>query len=133
MKKLNGRPLLTADKRVKKIDVRFTEEEYRVVEELEAALGISKTELVRRKLLDSAEQTVVNAKELVADLNNIGAELGRSGNNINQLARHANVIKKQGRLSPFIIESFTVLFATYLENQKSLETALRRIIREMGR
>jgi hypothetical protein len=46
MRKLSGRPPLTEGKRIKKIDARFTEEEYKQIEMLELALGLKKTDLV---------------------------------------------------------------------------------------
>ena len=120
-----------ADKRVKKIDVRFTEEEFKVVLELEKTLGVRRTDLVRTRLLQDARLTIINAKELIAALDRVGTELGRCGNNINQLAKYANILNKYGRLSPVVIERFNVLFENYIENQKNLEAALRKIIREV--
>lgn len=132
-KKLQGRPLLTQEKRIKKIDARFTETEYAQVLAMEKTLGISKTELVRLHLLKDAKQVVINAKELISVLDCVGGELGRSGNNINQLAKYANTLHKKGILSPVVTERFNILFQTYLQQQKELENALRKILREMGK
>lgn len=128
-----GRPQKTAAKRIKKIDVRFTEEEYHIIAGLEETLGISKTELVRERLLHGARLTMINAKEMIGELDSIGTELGRSGNNINQLARYANILAKKSILSPQVMEQFNILFEQYIENQRGLETALRKIIRALGR
>jgi len=130
-RKVNGRPLKTEGKRTKKIDARFTEDEFKVVLELEKALGISRTDLVRTRLLQNARLTVINAKELIALLDSIGSEIGRCGNNINQLAKYANVLNKYGRLSPVVMERFNLLFEDYTENQKKLEISLRKIIRTL--
>ena len=124
-----GRPAKTADKRIKKIDVRFTEDEFKVVLELEKTLGVRRTDLVRTRLLQDARLTIINAKELIALLDGVGTELGRCGNNINQLAKYANILNKYGRLSPVVMERFNLLFENYIENQKNLEAALRKIIR----
>jgi hypothetical protein len=131
-KKLKGRPHLAEGKRIKKIDARFTEMEYAIVTELEKSLGIRKTDLVRMRVLNQSQNILINAKEMIRLLDGIGAELGRSGNNINQLARYANTLKKQGVLSPVIVERFTILFEKYLTQQQGLEAALRKIIRLMG-
>jgi putative heme degradation protein len=131
-KKLKGRPLLTEGKRVKKVDARFTEKEYQLILDMEITLGISKTELVRLRVLENAKRVVINAKDLIVGLDTIGAELGRSGNNINQLARYSNILRKKGILSPVVTERFNLLFESYLIQQKLLETALRKILREMG-
>jgi Bacterial mobilisation protein (MobC) len=131
--KLNGRPRLKSGKRIKKIDTRFTEDEYKLVEDLEKALGVSKTELVRMRLLNNADQVVINAKSLINALDAIGAEMGRIGNNINQLAKHANILKLQGELSPITVTKFNTLLESYIGVQQALETALRKVIRATGK
>jgi len=120
------------ENRTKKIDARFTEAEYTIILALEKELGVRKTDLVRSRLLANAPAVVINAKELIQSLDSIGAELGRSGNNINQLARYANILNNKKVLSPVVMERFNTLFEQYIANQKILETALRRIIRAMG-
>jgi len=128
-----GRPKKTEDKRIKKIDTRFTEDEFAIVLSLEKTLGVRRTDLVRSRLLQDAQLTIINAKELIGLLEEIGAEMGRSGNNINQLAKYANILNKHGRLSPVVIERFNVLYGQYIAQQKMLETALRKIIRRIGK
>lgn len=133
MKKLNGRPKLLDGKRSKKIDTRFTEEEFGLIQELEKELGLSKTELIRERVLHKAGVTIINARELLQRLDGIGAEMGRSGNNINQLAKHANTLKLQGNLAPQIVSRFNDLMAGYIKVYQQMEIALRKIIREMGK
>ena len=120
------------ENRTKKIDARFTEAEYTIILALEKELGVRKTDLVRSRLLEHAPAVVINAKELIRSLDSIGAELGRSGNNINQLARYANILNNKKVLSPVVMERFNTLFEQYIANQKILETALRKVIRSMG-
>jgi len=132
-RKKAGRPQKAEDKRTKKIDVRFTEAEYRTIAELEETLGISKTELVRERLLHGARLTILNARELAAGLDKIGTELGRSGNNINQLARYANTLNKQSVLSSQVMDEFNRLFAGHVDRQSELTVVLRKILRALGR
>lgn len=132
-KKLNGRPKLKEGKRCKKIDARFTEAEYYLVIAMETELGISKTELVRMRLLNNAGNIVINSRELLKHLDNIGAEMGRSGNNINQLAKHANIMKLQGALSPSVAAKFNELLDAHIKIYQALEVSLRKIIRAMGK
>lgn len=131
--KKTGRPKLLEGKRTKKIDARFTEEEYKTILALENELGVRKTDLVRTRLLQNAPAILINAKEMIAQLDSIGAELGRSGNNINQLAKHANILNKKNRVTQQVIETFNLLFESYLQNQKDLEVVLRKIIRVLAR
>jgi hypothetical protein len=131
-KKLTGRPKLEKDKREKFINVRFTTAEYELILAMEKELGISKTDLIRMRTLDKAAGIVMNARELISNLDGIGSEMGRIGNNINQLARHANTLNLQGGLNPFVAEHFNHLMELYIERQLLLETSLRRIIRMMN-
>jgi hypothetical protein len=120
------------ENRIKKIDARFTEAEYQLVLALEKELGVRKTDLVRMRLLGDAPAVVLNAKELIRSLDSIGAELGHSGNNINQLARYANILNKKRMLSPVVMDRFNILFEQYIGHQKNLEAALRSIVRAMN-
>lgn len=132
-KRLKGRPSLKSGKRTKKVDVRFTEEEYLLILGLEKSLGISKTELIRMRVLDRSSAIVINAKAMIDQLDLVGAELGRTGNNINQLARYANTLHKRGLLSVQIMDRFEILFHKHIEIQNLLEVSLRKIIRQMGK
>jgi hypothetical protein len=120
------------ENRTKKIDARFTEAEYQLVLTLEKELGVRKTDLLRMRLLGDAPAVVLNAKELIRSLDSIGAELGHSGNNINQLARYANILNKKRMLSPVVMDRFNILFEQYIGHQKNLEAALRSIVRAMN-
>jgi len=129
---LKGRPVLLEGKRSKKIDARFTEDEYKLVLALEKELGISKTDLVRRGVLNNAPAVLVNAKEMLRLMDSIGLELARSGNNLNQLARYANILNKRSMLSPVVVERFNHLFETHLQQQKELAIALRKTLKLLG-
>ena len=65
---------MNCGKRNRKIDVRFTKDEYQLILELEKTLGVRKTDLVRGRRLQDAP-TVVNAKELIGILDGLGAEM----------------------------------------------------------
>lgn len=132
LKKLNGRPKLKEGKRTKFINVRFTEEEYKEIAGLEKALALSKADLIRMRILSDAKKTVINSRELIKYIDSAGAEMGRIGNNINQLAKHANTLRLQGALDPAIITQFNQLFDEYIQVQQKFEVSLRKIIRAMG-
>ena len=129
---LKGRPALESGKRNKKIDVRFTETEFQSILDLELALGIRRTDIIRMRVLKDSGMLVVNASEMIRLLAQVGAELGKAGSNINQLAKYANTLSKRGMLSSQVIERFNLLFESYLLNQKSLDLVLRKIIRQMN-
>lgn len=119
------------DRRSFKIDVRFTEAEYRQVELLEKELGLKKTELVRRKLLSEGKGLAVNAAELMKRLDAVSLELSRSGNNINQLARYANRLQKRGLLSVAIIDEYLHLLRRHQNEQNELAMLFRKLIRSL--
>jgi hypothetical protein len=131
--KLRGRPQMESGRRTKKIDARFTEAEYQLITGMEKELGISKTDLIRLRLLDDAQKIVVNATAMIGRLDSIGAEMGRSGNNINQLAKYANVLNKQGILSAAVCERLTILLEQHNGLQKEMTVALRQLIRQLGK
>ena len=99
---------------------------------MESALGISKTKLVRLRLLENGAGIIINAKELIRQLNQIGTELGRSGNNLNQLAHYANVLNLKNILSPVVVERFNLLMEEHLKLRAELDKSLRKIIRSLG-
>lgn len=100
---------------------------------METEFGISKTELLRMRVLNDAHKIVINGAELLKVLDKAGAELGRSGNNINQLAKHANTLKLTGTVTPQVIAHFNQLMEDYIQIQRALEVSLRKIIRLMGK
>lgn len=122
---------MTSGKRIKIIKARLTDEEFQRLKEIESSLGITRMELIRSRVLYNSNKVLVNAGELLKQLDMIGAELGRAGNNINQLARHANILSNQGLLSESVAMEFNELFRFYIQNQQVLEKALRQIIRLM--
>lgn len=114
----------------KRFEMRLSEEEDKVLRGLEKELGLSRTDIVKKRVLEG-NGLLVNTRELFLKLDHLGAELGRCGNNINQLARHANVLNKAGKLNGEIVSSFNQLFETYLKQQEELEKAFRDLIRRV--
>lgn len=126
-----GRPEMTSGKRTKIIKARLTEDEFNQILIIEKSLGITRMELIRTRVLYNSGKVLVNAGELLKQLDTIGAEMGRGGNNINQLARHANILKNEGLLTESVGREFNELFGSYINIQQELEKAMRQIIRLM--
>lgn len=131
MGKKGGRPPLEADRRSFKIDVRFTEAEYRQVEALEKALGLKKAELIRKRVLDNSPGLLLNTGALMQGLDAISLELSRSGNNINQLAHYANRLQRHGVLSPKVVLDLFDALAVHQRRQGELQVLFRKLLREM--
>lgn len=126
----NGRPKNLESKRTRFIKARLTEEEYTSLRNLWTALGLTESDFLRHKLLrPSSFSTMINTSEMLSLLNLLGAEIGRSGNNINQLARHANFLNKRGMLSPDIVLQFNTLFTAYISIFRDIEKSTRGLLR----
>ena len=115
--------------RTKRFEVRLTEDEYNQLLNLEKQLGINRTEIIRVRGLHNLHKVLVDAKQVITALDKIGAELGRSGNNINQLARHANVLNHHGVLTESVVVEFNGLLRDYIRIRGNTEKSLRQIIR----
>ena len=132
-KKRRGRPPVVYGKRSKVISVVVTEDEYKLILAMAVESGIKKSQLIRTRVLGNANDIVVNARELLNRLDEIGAELGRSGKNINALVNYVNAVKQKGALAPPVAEKFMLLLANYIKIYQALEVAIRRIISAMGK
>ncbi len=119
-------------RRICKVDVRFTEAEYQQIIKLERALGKNKTELVRMRILKDIALVPIDTAELRLSLDAIALDIKRAGNNINQIARHANTMRPQGAMPSYILQRFDELFERYLKHLKELEVLLRKIARSMA-
>lgn len=124
-----GRPEKLTGKRIKIIKAKLTEDEFKQVLALEKALGINRMELIRTRVLHHSDKILINGISLLKELDTLGAEIGRSGNNINQLARHANVLNNCGLLTENVVIEFNSLFRDYVRVRNDTEKSLRQIIR----
>lgn len=124
-----GRPKSLVENRNIRYTVRLTSEENKELIKIATSLGWSIADYLRSKALNNRKQ-FINGIALIANLDRVGGELGRAGNNINQLARHANILNKTDKLDESVINRFNILFAEYIKMQQELETAMRKIIRE---
>lgn len=118
-------------KRVNIIKAKLTDQELKQLKAMEKQLGLNRSEIIKGRVLHDSASIIINARELMALLDGIGAELGRAGNNINQLARHANILSKQGTLDQNVVTEFNTRLGSYVQIQQELERCLRQIIRLM--
>lgn len=119
----------TKNNRVCRFELRLTENEKAQFLALEKSLGINRSEIVRNRVLNHSSRILVDSKTILEMLDKLGSELGRSGNNINQLARHINTLKLQGRLEPGELSRFPSLIADYIKYQRQIEQEFRNLMR----
>jgi len=129
-KQKGGRPIMTSGKRIHVIKAKLTDDEIKCLLHMQQQSGLSRTELIRQRVLGSTGLSV-NTSEIIALFDPIGTELGRAGNNINQLARHANTLNKQHKLDPSVVTAFNRLLTEYIQVQGQLEKALRQLLRTL--
>lgn len=115
--------------RVCRFELRLTENEKAQFLALEKSLGINRSEIVRNRVLSHSSRILVDSKTILQMLDTLGSELGRSGNNINQLARHINTLKLQGKLEPGELFQFPSLIADYIKYQRQIEQEFRNLMR----
>jgi len=124
-----GRPPLVSGKRIKKIDIRFTEDEFDLIVAMEKASGLKKADLIRKKLLYEGERMVMDSKVMMNNLDVVGLELSRAGNNINQLSRYANILNRDGLLSAIVVDRLLLELRKYNKIKMDLERLMRKLIR----
>ncbi|WP_286897406.1 MULTISPECIES: plasmid mobilization protein [Sphingobacterium] len=119
----------TKDNRIYRFELRLTKAEKAQFLSLEKSTGLNRSEIVRNKVLSHSSKILVDSKTILQMLDTLGSELGRSGNNINQLARHINTLKLQGRLEPGELSRFPSLIADYIKYQRQIEQEFRNLMR----
>jgi len=131
MAKKGGRPKVS-DRKRKSSYVRFrcSEEEKKQIISLSKTYGVSMTDYIMRKALDM--KLVTNHLQMMNEIHALGTELARSGNNINQLAKHVNALNKAGRLDQMFLPQLADLLEKHHRKQDEIRTAIRKITREMS-
>lgn len=132
MAKKGGRPKVDeTKKKLSYIRFRCLEDEKKQIALLSKTYGLSMTDYILKKALD--KKLVTNHVQLLGEIHTIGTELARSGNNINQLAKHANTLNKTGNLNQSILGQLNVLLENYQQQQNEIRTVFRKIIRELNK
>jgi hypothetical protein len=67
--------------------------------------------------------------ELLRHLDILGLAINRIGNNINQLARYANIQIKSGKVNTSVIIDFIELMDKYMHERRELAKAYRALVR----
>ena len=117
------------EQRSRRFELRLSEAERTQFLDLEKSLGLSRADIVRIRVLQHSKKMLVNTTEIMKLLDGIGTEIGRSGNNINQLAKHANTLQQQGMLHSTLIRDLAPLLTEYIRLQRRLEQSIRQLIR----
>ncbi|QQD14385.1 hypothetical protein [Sphingobacterium sp. UDSM-2020] len=117
------------EQRSRRFELRLSEAERTQFLDLEKSLGLSRADIVRIRVLQNSKKMLVNTTEIMKLLDSIGTEIGRSGNNINQLAKHVNTLQQQGMFHSALIRDLAPLLTEYIRLQRRLEQSIRQLIR----
>ena len=112
-------------KEKKSVTIRFrcTKEEKEIIVK-ESNSFKSMTDYMHRRIFRSGA-SIVNPVELIRLLDEIVAEMGRIGNNMNQLARHVN---RTGFMSEPMSSMYVGLLREYILEERELNKLFRKII-----
>ena len=67
--------------------------------------------------------------ELIKHLDNLGLAINRIGNNINQLAKYANIQIKSGKVNTSVIIDFIEVMDKYIQKRRELAKSYRALVR----
>ena len=123
--------LPTSELKTKKLQMHVTELEYTRIQTLYHASGQNTvSDFIRALVLDEKKSgSIRNNVELIKHLDVIGTEIGRIGNNINQLAKYANIQIKSGKVNTSVIIDFIEVMDKYLQERRELAKAYRALVR----
>jgi hypothetical protein len=127
-----GRKKLPAiELKTKKLQMHVTALEYTRIQTLFHTSGQrTVSDFIRALVLDEKKSnTIRNNVELIKHLDVIGKEIGRIGNNINQLAKYGNIQIKSGKVDPKTMIRFGDQMDKYLQERRELAKAYRALVR----
>lgn len=127
-KNKGGRPMILVKKSCR-AELRLTEDELQKLLKIEADTGLKRSQLFIKRVLDNQDYLIT--KDVIQQLAIIGTEIGKVGNNINQLAKHANTIAKNQAVPPEILNQFNEYMNAHLNLQSEVYKVLRQMYRVM--
>jgi hypothetical protein len=128
------RKLEQNQKRLIKLQAHVTSMEYEKLNDQFQATGMRYfSEYLRLLILDRGKaRSITNKQELIKQLDKIGIQINRLGNNINQIAKYANIQIKSGKIDQRTMGRFNNLMEDYLQEERNLINAYRALARNKG-
>lgn len=132
IKNKGGRPKLSnSEKRIAEIHIACNKGDKTRIKELAKSYGLTMTEYILRKCFD--ENVSFNHVEFLKEIHDLGTELSRQGNNINQLAKYTNTLTIEKKLTPEIATRLEEVLLEHIKKQEEVRIAFRTLIREMAK
>lgn len=132
-KSMGGRKKLDRSERKSiKLQLHVTAEEFSMLENQHRMSGRRfLSDFLRALILDQKQmQRFTDQVELIKKLDMLGTSLGKIGNNINQLAKYANIQLKTRKMDPRTLDRYNLLMEQYLKEQRELSKAYRALARK---
>lgn len=124
-----GRPPKHEGQKIKQAHLRLTEDQHKKLIELEKQIGVNRTDLFVKRVLENQDYIVT--QDVIIQLAKVGAEMGKIGSNINQLAKHANTVIKNQDLPPQVVSQYNSLLDLHSIQEAELYKVLRQMYRVM--
>lgn len=93
--------------------------------------GLITSDYILKKCLN--EKTVERRIELISRLDTLNLEILKAGNNINQLAKHANRINNPNGLDSSLFVNYNFLLNNYLKKVEHIKTIVKSIYNQLAR
>lgn len=105
--------------------MRLTEQELQLLHQVEAELGITCSDYIRKSIFPNTKTVFINAKLLLAELNSVGSLLGETRNYFYRLLNQ----EESQKTIPTDDAEFGKQLRQYIQVQHQLEISMRKIIR----
>jgi len=109
------------------VKIRLTQAEKDRLTELSKELKMDLSQCVRSKVFKDSDTLMISSRDFRLATDNIGAQLGKIGSNINQFARYANSLYNSGQVDPLLLDQFRRALLEYkaeMDKLISVYTAL---------
>lgn len=108
------------------VRIRCYPEEKEQIREYAKEFGLNISEYILRKSLQ--KPTNMNYKEVIQNIHVLRVELGRSGNNINQFTKSANIMMKMGGIHENVFRRFEKELREHVKIRVLLHKEIRKLI-----
>ena len=108
------------------VRIRCYPEEKEQIREYAKEFGLNISEYILRKSLQ--KPTNMNYKEVIQSIHVLRVELGRSGNNINQFTKSANIMMKMGGIHEKVFCRFEKELREHVKIRVLLHKEIRKLI-----
>jgi hypothetical protein len=95
------------------VKIRLTQAEKNKLVELSRELNMDLSQCVRSKVFKDSDTLMISSRDFRLATDNIGAQLGKIGSNINQFARYANSLYNSGQVDPLVLDQFRAALLEY--------------------